>query len=130
MSEPGPEILEERTLWGIFVHLLGPILGLFLALPLYAITDHEFTRENARHVINWHLMVIGVVLCLLAWIVLVELLGIPDALAIVLFLPLFVGFMYITIGTFVFAVVGTVKAVFGTPWAYPFTPEFLGTYIE
>lgn len=117
--------LAERTLPGIVVHLLGPILGLLLAVPLYLATDHDFTRENARHVLNWYLFVLSVVLCLVVWIVAVEVLGLPDLLGIVLFVPLFVLLFYVTVGSLLFAIVGTGKAMFGTTWRYPLTPEFV-----
>ena len=124
-TEQGPELLTERTLTGIFVHLFGPIFGILLAGPVYYATDHAFTRENARHVLNWHLTLLAVLGGLLVWILAVEYGGIPDALAIVLFLPLFVAFFYMTLGTIFFAIIGTIKAVFGSPWKYPLAPEFI-----
>lgn len=125
MSTAGPKLLEERTLSGIFVHLFGPLFGVFLAGPLYLVSDREFTRENARHVLNWHLTVIGVVVALIFWIVSVEFVGISDALAILLFIPVFVAFAYVVPGTIIFAIIGTAKAVFGKPWKYPLAPEFV-----
>lgn len=125
MGDSGPNLLLERTLGGIFVHLFGPILGILLALPLYIASDHGFTRENARHVMNWHLTVLGVFVAAVVWILGVDLLGLPDSIAILLFFPLFFGLLYITIGTLLFALIGTIKAVFGTAWKYPLAPEFI-----
>lgn len=125
MSEPGPDLLHERTLWGIFVHLLSPFFGLFLAGPLYLLSDHPFTTENARNVINWWITVLLVLLGLFGWILL-DVVGLPDGLMILIFLPLVVAFAYITIGTMLFAIVGAVKAIFGSTWKYPLAPEFVG----
>ncbi|WP_233274388.1 DUF4870 domain-containing protein [Natrinema thermotolerans] len=52
-----PELSDKRSIGGILVHLLGLFTGFLGPLILYAVSDNEFTRTNARHTINWHVTV-------------------------------------------------------------------------
>lgn len=53
----GPELLEERSIGGVLVHLFALPLSFFGAALVYLLFSHTFTRENARHALNWHLTV-------------------------------------------------------------------------
>ena len=66
MSPPdaadGPELLAERSVLGIFIHPITLLTGFFgvgivLAAFVYLLSSHQFTRENARNALNWHLSV-------------------------------------------------------------------------
>ncbi|MDG5758869.1 DUF4870 domain-containing protein [Natronococcus sp. A-GB1] len=132
--QPGPELLAERSILGIFVHLVGaiPLWGILLSGLLYRFSSHEFTRANARIALNWQTLVTS------AWIVafvglfglseLTDQVALPGALETVLSLPVLAA----VIATFVltwlnilFPVVGMGKAVFGDAWEYPMVPDLV-----
>lgn len=46
---------EERSVGGIFVHFLAVPTGIASAGIVYLLATNEFTKQNARHAINWHL---------------------------------------------------------------------------
>lgn len=127
-----PNLLEERTLLGIFVHLIGLLTGILGAAIVYYATDHPFTRKNARNALNWQLLltaVSGVAAVLgVAWIVGTDALGLPDGIAIGLFLPVFLAFTnasLLGLLNLAFVLIATVKAIFGAEWRYPLAPEFV-----
>lgn len=138
---PGPELLDERSVGGVLVHLFALLTGLIGAGLVYLAASHEFTRANARNVLNWHLSV-----------------NVLTAVAVVTF---FLGADQITVGggeamevailpgpldtvfgvvgtvllltavlawllTFAFTLVATGKAIFGTAWSYPGAPDLVG----
>src|SRR6056297_2971170 len=86
-SEPGPELLTERSLLGIFVHLVGFTTGIIGPGVIYFLSKDNFTRENARNALNWQLFLIPVFLVMATGIlVAVEVsnrIEIPDALELV-----------------------------------------------
>ncbi|AGN00496.1 hypothetical protein L593_02725 [Salinarchaeum sp. Harcht-Bsk1] len=114
---PGPELLEERSLLGIFVHLFALIpIALPIVAAVYVLSDHPYTVENARNALNWHLTILGLILVFFplafyVWDVFV----IPAAL------------VFLVGGTlsWIFGIVATAKAIFGTAWEYPLAPELL-----
>lgn len=138
-EQPGPALLNERPLLGIFVHLFAMITGLFglgFVIPgiLYSVSDHEFTRENARNAFNWHLFYFAFQVTLLAF-ALVFVLGadalegyVPDPLFLVPFALIFVGItlsFVLFVLTGVFGLVATGKAIFGDAWEYPIAPDIV-----
>jgi uncharacterized Tic20 family protein len=134
-AEPGPSLLTERTLTGIFIHPLGLLSGVALPGVVYLLTDHPFTRENARTVLNWHLFYLSVLVGVLFGFALTFVVDaiLPDFapfdwVVLVLLLLVVVGtfvLAILTMLTMLFSVVGMAKAVFGTPWEYPFAPDLL-----
>lgn len=138
-SNPGPELLNERSIGGILVHLLAFMTSVIGAGLVYLVSNHEYTRANARNALNWHLSVL--------------------ALTIISFLILFLGADELTIGgdviewsllpqpfdtvvgligmllmlltmlawllTWIFTLIATAKAIFGTPWEYPLARDFV-----
>nr|WP_303647066.1 DUF4870 domain-containing protein [Haloarchaeobius salinus] len=108
-----------------------------VALPgiVYLTTDHPFTRENARNVLNWHLCYMSVLAGVLFGFGLTFVVDaiLPDfspfdwvVLAILLLVVLGVFVLAIlTLLTMVFSVVGMAKAIFGTAWEYPLAPDLL-----
>lgn len=134
-SQPGPSLLTERTLTGIFLHPLGLLSGVALPAAIYLTTDHPFTRQNARNVLNWHLCYLGVFVAVLFGFVLTFVVDavLPDFapfdwLVLVILLLVVLGVFVLailTLLTMVFSVVGMVKAIFGTAWEYPIAPDLL-----
>lgn len=138
-SSTGPELLTERSIGGIFVHILSLFTGIIGAGLVYLISNNEFTRTNARNALNWHVTVL--VLSIIT--VPVFFLGsdqrtiggqvmegsllpapLDTVFAIVGFI-LLVLMMIAWLLTVVFALVATVKAIFGTVWTYPFARKFV-----
>jgi len=129
----GPELLDERSLGGILVHLLGLVTGFLGPVLVYAVSDHEFTRANARHALNWHvtvfvLSVVAIVTFFLGADELTvggettELSLLPAPLDTVFWIVGMVLVIAMTIAlllTFVYTIVATLKAIFGSVWTYP-----------
>lgn len=137
-TQPGPDLLTERTLTGIFVHLLG--LGTWFVLPaaIYLGAEHDFTRENARNAFNWQLLFTSVSAGLLGLfgIVLTFSLWIPENTIFDQIGPVF-GFlsvaaffalMAVMLINIVFGLIATSKAIFGSAWEYPLTPDFISWF--
>jgi len=150
MSPPdpasGPELLAERSMLGIFIHPITLFTGFFgigivIAVFVYLLSSHQFTRANARNALNWHLSVsllaiIGLILFVLGadeWTtetgqtMSVSLL--PEPLATI---SLIIGGVLLFLGgvagllTIVFSIAATFKAIFGSAWPYPFAPDLIG----
>lgn len=129
----GPELLNERSIGGILVHLFALFTGVFGAGLVYLLSNHEFTRANARNALNWHFSVL--VLAVVAFVTFflgadtmtvagdtVQWSPLPAPLDGVV--GLLGGLLLFAAGlavllTGVFAVIATFKAIFGTPWEYP-----------
>lgn len=131
-AEPGPSLLSERSLLGIFVHLIGFATGLVGPGLVYLVSENEFTRANARNALNWQLFLapvfVGIIVFLVGGMGVSSLGTIPEALELALFVPLSlllaVAFV-LSLLTFVFPVVATAKAILGEAWEYPLAPEFV-----
>ncbi|ELY76597.1 DUF4870 domain-containing protein [Natrinema pallidum] len=133
-TEPGPSILAERTLLGIFVHFIAilPFIGPIATVVIYLASSHEFTRANARNALDWHLFVIGSVLATFALLIgldtLFEYVTVPGSLEAAVLLPVFVlVFAAMSLGLLsaVIWIVAMAKAIFGEAWRYPFAPELV-----
>lgn len=117
-TEPrGPELLDERSLLGVFVHLLALVpFGLPLVGAAYLLSNHPFTLANARNALNWHLAILALAVVLLPLALFVwDGFVIPAAFLLLVAVPL----------TWLFCLVATAKAIFGSAWEYPFAPELL-----
>ncbi|WP_255169431.1 DUF4870 domain-containing protein [Natrononativus amylolyticus] len=128
-TQPGPDVLTERTLAGIFVHVIGLFTGAIGPGIVYLLSDHEFTRDNARTAINWQLFYfVSFVAVLALFFVAVALdFVLPDFVVVTVLLVVFALFfvvMLLTILNLVFPLVATGKAIFGTAWEYPIAPDF------
>lgn len=144
-SPDGPELLAERSLLGIFIHPITLFtmfsgIGIVAAAVVYLLSSHQFTRANARNVLNWHLSVFivtlaGVVLFILgadegtaATNEMISLPILPEPLAT---LSVIIGAILLFLGgvggllTIVFSIAATFKAIFGSAWPYPFAPDLL-----
>ena len=131
-DEPGPRLLTERPLAGIFVHSLAMVpfgIGLVIAAVVYHVSDHPFTGENARNALNWHLTVLAFTVAFLAVFTVVatmpEIPYLTAGLFFVVLVPLFVVLFVVNLCYLLFWIVATVKAIFGTAWRYPFAHEFI-----
>ncbi|MBZ6494200.1 DUF4870 domain-containing protein [Natrinema longum] len=133
-TEPGPSILAERTLLGIFVHFIAmlPFVGLIATVVIYVVSNHEFTRANARNALDWHLFVSGSFLATFVLLfgldALFEYVRPPEIVETAVFLPVFaLAFFAILLGFLsVFLwIVAMAKAIFGEAWRYPFAPKLV-----
>lgn len=130
----GPELLDERSLGGIFVHFFGLITGVIGPAIVYAISDHEFTRANARHAINWYttliLLFVGGAVPFFLGAEDVTVGGDPvdwaplapaplDTVFAVLGFGFLAAFIIAGFLTFIYVIVATTKAIFGSVWTYP-----------
>ncbi|GAB7021044.1 DUF4870 domain-containing protein [Halostagnicola bangensis] len=135
-TQPGPNLLTERTLAGIFVHLLGLGTGFVGTSFIYLLSDNDFTRSNARNATNWQLLYWGVHL---GWLSAIGALFLfdsvfPDstpfdAILVGLFVAVGIAFFLTSILLLIhlaFILVASGKAVFGTAWEYPIAPDFVG----
>lgn len=134
-------LLERRPLSAILVHFFGLLTGIVGPGLVYLLSSHEFTRENARHALNWHLSVSALALAMLVSLLLgvdefdlpgggtVEVLVLPGPLDVVFFIVAFVLVFVLAIASFanlIFPCLATGKAIFGSAWKYPFAYEFVG----
>ncbi|PCR91218.1 DUF4870 domain-containing protein [Natrinema ejinorense] len=133
-TEPGPSLLTERSLLGIFVHFIAmlPFVGLIATVVIYVASNHEFTRANARNALDWHLFVSGSFLATFVLLfgldALFEYVRPPEIVETVVFLPVFaLAFIAILLGFLsVFLwIIAMAKAIFGEAWRYPFAPKLV-----
>lgn len=136
-TPPGPDLLTERSIVGILVHLVTFFasivpFGFVVSGVVYLLSSNEFTRENARNAFNWHLFVtimLAVFLVVFFTAEAIDSLALPGVVEAVLILPVvFFSFVVILLFpiTLVCCLVATGKAIFGTAWTYPIAPDFVG----
>lgn len=46
---------RETTVTGVIIHILSPIFPLVAPLMAYAISDNQFTKNNAMNISNWQI---------------------------------------------------------------------------
>lgn len=132
-SASGPELLAERSLGGIFVHFLALMTGFIGPAIVYGLSKHEFTRQNARHALNWHITVfvlaIGGMVTFFLGADELTVGGEPTELSL---LPAPLDMVFSAVGalllillmialllTVIYTIVATLKAIFGSIWTYP-----------
>ncbi len=137
ISNTGPALLEERSITGVVVHLLALFTGILGAGLVYLISNRTYTKANARNALNWHLSVLLLTVGAVVTFALgadqmtvggetmeLSLLPAPlDTVFALLGMPLLLITMLAWLLTVIFAIIATIKAIFGTPWKYPFSPE-------
>lgn len=133
VAPSGSDQASKRSLGGILVHILALFTSFVGPAIMYAVSNHEFTREDARHALNWHvtlavLWTVAVVTGLLTSDDVTvngeptELLAIPSPIDTVFTFVAIILVLAATIAvlvTFVYAAVATLKAVSGSVWSYP-----------
>ncbi|WP_254522000.1 DUF4870 domain-containing protein [Natrinema caseinilyticum] len=135
-TQPGPDLLTERTLSGIFVHLLGLGTGVVLPAVVYLVAKRDFTRENARNAFNWQLLITGTFAVLFGTFATglafeswapenTPLRQIGTVFLLVFAVGVFVCTSVVLIN-FAFGLIATGKAIFGSAWSYPLAPDFVG----
>lgn len=136
-TAPGPELLDERSIGGILVHLLSIPTGVVGAGVVYLVATNEFTERNARNALDWHATVLTLtVLAFGSVFTYAEFTGrgaagvvtLPPPVATgagVVVSALLVVWMVVTFCTFFVALIATGKAVFGETWRYPLTPALV-----
>lgn len=139
-TSEGPNLLEERSIGGIFVHFLAIPTSVVGAGIVYLLATNEFTKRNARNALDWHLTVLAItVLAFGSLFVLGEfteqgLFGVavlPSpvvATAGLVVSALLTLQTVVWIWTFVVGFVAMGKATFGTTWRYPLSPTLVGRY--
>ena len=129
----GPELLDERSLGGILVHFLGLITGFVGPVIVYAAANNEYTRENARHALNWHVTVfVLTVVAMVTFFLGADELTVGGEATELSLLPAPLDSVFTAVGvllvlllmiavllTLVYSLVATVKAIFGSIWTYP-----------
>lgn len=135
----GPELLHERSIGGILVHLLALLTGVLGAGLVYLVSNNEYTRANARNSLNWHASVLALtVLAVLVFVPGADELTIGGEVTELALLPapldtvfslvgmlLFLLAMLAWVLTGIFTLVATGKAIFGTAWEYPLARTFV-----
>lgn len=143
-TQPGPELLDERSIGGILVHPLGFLTGFVGPALVYAISDHAYTRENARHALNWYATISCLVVLAFGTLFLgadeLTVGGEPTELSLLpapidmIFTAVGVIFTFLlaiaTLLTLIYVVVATVKAIFGSVWTYPGAVDVVGRYLN
>jgi hypothetical protein len=138
----GPELLTERSIGGILVHLLSLFTGIIGDGIIYLISNNEFTRANARNALNWHVSVLALtIIAILVFIPGADELTIGGEVMEWSLLPSPLGSVFTFIGilllllvmltwllTLIFALIATIKAISGTAWKYPLAREFVERY--
>ncbi|MCU4926430.1 DUF4870 domain-containing protein [Halobacteria archaeon AArc-dxtr1] len=135
-TEPGPDLLTERTLSGIFVHLLGLATAFVLPAVVYLAASRDFTQKNARNALNWQACYFGAMVALLSTFGVAVLLDsllpettVTSLLLIAVLLAFVAGVALFSVALFLnlaFALVATGKAIFGSAWEYPIAPDLVG----
>ena len=129
----GPELLDERSLGGILVHPLGLLTGFVGPILVYAVSDHEFTRANARHALNWHVTVFVLsIAAVVTFFLGADELTVGGEATELSLLPAPLDTVFAAAGalllilmsialllTLVYTIVATLKAIFGSIWTYP-----------
>lgn len=138
----GPELLDERSLGGILVHPLGLLTGFLGPIIVYAAANHEYTRENARHALNWHVTVFALTVVAMITFFLgadeftiggevteVSLLPAPlDTVFAIVGILLVILLTIVVLLTLVYTLVATLKAIFGSIWTYPGSVDVVGRF--
>lgn len=134
-TPPGPKLLAERSLLGIFVHFFAiiPFWGLIAAGLCYRFPSHDFTQINARNAFNWQLLVTGSIAAaffgLFGWSALFERIAVPGVVETALSLPLLAIVLVTFVLTglnFLVPFIAMGRAIFGNPRDYLFVPDFVG----
>ena len=137
----GPELLEERSIGGVLVHLFALMTGFVGAGLVYLISGHKFTKANARNALNWHITLFLVII--LGFLLFffgadtVTLAGESVEMATILPSPVdsiaaLAGGGLLILGgigsllTLIFALYATLKAIFGDAWSYPGSFDLVG----
>lgn len=86
---------------------------------MYAASNHEFTRENARNAINWHIIVQVLWAVSFVFSLTMSLPSPFDTAFGLIGLPVLLAIAVLGSATLVFAIVATWKAASGSAWSYP-----------
>lgn len=136
----GPNLLDERSMGGILVHFVAIPTGIVGAGLMYLLATNDFTKQNARNALDWHLTVLAfVVVTFGSLFTYAELTGqgttdvvtLPSPVAsgadlvISVLLTLWTGVVFWTI---VVGFIAMAKATFGTAWRYPLSPALVDRY--
>lgn len=133
-------LLERRSVTGVLVHPLALLTGGLAAIVIYLLARHEYTKANARNALNWYLSFLALFIIAILTFFLgaddLEVAGqpvewgiVPEPFGTVLALigmGLMVVVLFAMLATWIFGIVATIKAIFGTAWKYPLARSFVG----
>lgn len=130
----GPSLLEERSIGGILVHFVAIPTGAVGAGLVYLVSTNDFTKQNARNALDWHLTVLALTVVTFGSLFIhavvtgqgvTDVATFPSPLATVtrgVITVLLSLWMFIMNWTFFVGFIAMGKATFGTAWRYPLTP--------
>jgi uncharacterized protein len=99
---------ESNTL-AILTHLLGLITGFLGPLIILFVAEDEFTKKNAKTVLNWQFSLI--IYFIVSFILILLIIGILLIIALVIM-------------NTIFLIIGAIKASEGKVWKYPLSIPF------
>jgi len=136
----GPQLLADRSIVGILVHFIAIPTGVVGAGLVYLLASNEFTRQNARNALDWHLSVLGLTVVTFGSLFIyaegtgqgfTEMAVFPSSVSTVgsvivpALLSLWFGAVFLT---FLVGFTAMGKAVFGSAWRYPLSPPLVDRY--
>ncbi|QLH81364.1 DUF4870 domain-containing protein [Halosimplex pelagicum] len=136
----GPALLTERPIGGILVHFLAIPTGVVGAAIMYLLATNEFTKQNARNALDWHLTVLATTVVTFGSLVtyaevtgqgLTDIVVLPTPVTAAASLGisvLFMLWMVVMFWTFVVGFIAMGKAIFGSTWRYPLSPAFVDRF--
>lgn len=133
------EQTQNRSVGGVLIHGFACLTTVFGAGLVYVLSSTEFTKQNARNALNWHILLLtlfaGGFLSFSLGADEFTVLGVDIALNL---LPGPLGLLAFGIGVLllliwvlglvlmlVFATVATIQALRGKAWRYPLSPRVL-----
>lgn len=109
---------DDKKILGILSHLLN--LGTWILAPIiiYALSDDDFVKDNAKQSINWQLSFFIYNVVMIGFMM----------LGFIFIIPFIVGIPFLIILGLLdlaFIIIASVKAGKGDVWTYPLTIPFL-----
>lgn len=136
----GPSLLEERAIGGILVHFVAILTGAVGAGLVYLVSRNEFTEQNARNALDWHLTVLALTIVSFGSLFTyaeftgqgaIDVVVLPPPVATVAGVVIFALlslWMLVTFWTVFVGIIAMGKATFGTAWRYPLTPAIVDRF--
>jgi len=136
----GPQLLADRSIVGILVHFIAIPTGVVGAGLVYLLASNEFTRQNARNALDWHLSVLGLTVVTFGSLFIyaegtgqgfTEMAVFPSSVSMGagIVVPVLLSLWFvIQFCTFLVGFVAMGKATFGSAWRYPFSPRLVDRY--
>ena len=142
LNTAGPTLLADRSVGGILVHFIAIPTSIVGAGIVYLFATNEFTKQNARNALDWHLTVLVLTIITFGSLFLYP--GITEqgitpvaalpsfiaTMAVVTIFGLLALWVVVQSWTLLVGLVATGQAMFGTAWRYPFSPPLVDRYLS